>query len=174
MSKGKNAFSFRGKILFPAVLLGYCLFFLMDSSLAFTALENSLSLLKKIVPIILIVIVCTALLNYFLNPLRTAKHLGRESGFRGWLWALFAGVISHGPMYVWYPLIEDVRKHGMKDALVVVFFAARAVKVPLLPFMVDYFGLLFTSLLTFYILLGAILQGWSMELIQKKTAPQLW
>jgi len=36
---------------------------------------------------------------------------------------------------------------------------ARAVKLPLLPFMVDLFDLLFTIVMTLYILIAAVLQG---------------
>lgn len=116
----------------------------------------------------MVVILFTSILNYFIKPKQIARHLGHESGLRGWFWALAAGVISHGPMYAWYPLIEDLRSHGMKDEFIVVFFASRAIKIPLLPFMIDYFGLLFTIVLSFYMLLGALIQGICMRMIQRK------
>lgn len=78
-------------------------------------------------------------------------------------------MVSHGPMYVWYPLLEELRRHGTKDELIVVFFASRAIKVPLLPMMVDYFGLLFTFLLSFYMLIASIIQGLCMHVLQKKS-----
>ena len=93
-------------------------------------------------------------------------YLGRESGVKGWLWVLIAGVISHGPMYIWYPLLEDLRSQGMKDAFIVVFFASRTIKIPLLPLMIDYFGLTFTLVLSFYLLVGALIQGLIMEILQ--------
>jgi hypothetical protein len=68
------------------------------------------------------VILFTALLNYFLQPIQVVAHFGRESYIKGWLWALAAGVISHGPMYVWFPLLEDLRNHGILDGLIVTFF----------------------------------------------------
>jgi uncharacterized membrane protein YraQ (UPF0718 family) len=105
-----------------------------------------------------LVIVFTGLLNYWLRPAWIKRHLG-SGGWRGWFWSLLAGVISHGPMYAWYPLLTDLRRHGMHDGLITCFFFARAIKVPLLPLMVDYFGWRFTITLSLYILLGSLVQG---------------
>ena len=168
MKKQDNTFSFRGKYLFLIVFILYGVSFLVSSETAWLALEKSGTVLLKILPIIAVVILFTALLNYFLRPKQVASHLGRESGAMGWLWALAAGVISHGPMYAWYPLLEDLRSHGMRDGLIVVFFTARAIKIPLLPMMIDYFGWGFTLVLSFYILLGALIQGWLLELLEGK------
>ena len=71
-------------------------------------------------------------------------------------------------MYAWYPLLEDLRSHGMRDGLIVAFFASRAIKIPLLPMMIDYFGWAFTLVLSFYILIGALVQGLMLELLNKK------
>jgi uncharacterized membrane protein YraQ (UPF0718 family) len=168
MKKQDNTFSFRGKYLFLVVFILYGVFFLVSSETAWLALEKSGTVLLKILPIIAVVILFTALLNYFLRPKQVASHLGRESGAMGWLWALAAGVISHGPMYAWYPLLEDLRSHGMRDGLIVVFFTARAIKIPLLPMMIDYFGWAFTLVLSFYILFGALIQGWLLELLERR------
>jgi len=162
-------FAFRGKYFLLVVLILYGVLFSLSSQSAQRALMKSSSVLMKIIPIIIVVILFTALLNYFLQPGQIAKNLGKESGIMGWLWALAAGVISHGPMYAWYPLIEDIRSQGMRDGLIVVFFASRTVKIPLLPIMIDYFGWLFTLILSFYILVGALLQGWLYEVMEQRS-----
>jgi hypothetical protein len=51
----------------------------------------------------------------------------------------------------------------MRDGLVAAFFYARAIKVPLLPMMVAYFGLDFTIVLTILTLAAAWLQGLAMD-----------
>lgn len=159
MKEQKQPFTLRGKYFFLAVVCIYLIMFVWDFSSARVALYNGLHSLVKIVPIFVVVIVCTAAINAALRPRQIVKHLGRESGYKGWCLALLAGVISHGPMYAWYPMIEELRRHGMRDRLIVTFFYSRAIKLPLLPLMVDYFGLLFTCILSFYILIGALLQG---------------
>jgi uncharacterized membrane protein YraQ (UPF0718 family) len=81
--------------------------------------------------------------------------------------ALAAGVISHGPMYAWYPMIQDLREQGARDGLIIAFFYARAVKVALLPMMVVYFGLTFTVSLTILTLLAAWAQGVVADRLQR-------
>lgn len=64
MSKQKKGFSFRGKYLLLIVVIGYCVLFLLNSQSAFEALQKSIKLLSKIIPIITVVIFLTAFLNY--------------------------------------------------------------------------------------------------------------
>ncbi len=163
MKKQGGAVAFRGKYLLLTVGLCYAILLFVNQATALSALLKSSQVLLKILPIIAVVILFTALLNYFLQPKQVARHLGHESGARAWLWSLLAGLISHGPMYAWYPMLEDLRRHGMRDGLIVVFFYSRAIKIPLLPMMVDYFGWGFTLVLSFYILTGALIQGWLLE-----------
>jgi uncharacterized membrane protein YraQ (UPF0718 family) len=132
------------------------------------ALYESGLVLLKILPIFVIVILFTAVINYFFKPKKIAQHLGKKSGWRGWLLALIAGVISHGPMYAWYPMINDLKEHGLKNSLVAVFFYARSIKIPLLPMMIDYFGLIFTVVLITYTLLASLVQGLLIELLNKR------
>lgn len=160
MKQKEKTFAFRGKYFVLLVLVLYFLVFLFDGQAGVAALQKSGRILLKILPIISLVILFTAVLNYTLKPVQLVKHLGEQGAFKGCSAALLAGIISHGPMYLWYPMIQDMRKSGLKDSLVVTFFYARAIKLPLLPLMIDYFGLVFTIILSFYILVGALLQGW--------------
>ena len=168
MKKHDKPFAFRGKYFLLAVCIFYGILFTCGYEKTSFALHKSAAILIRILPIIAVVILFSALINYFLRPKQIAGYLGRKSGFKGQLWALAAGVISHGPMYAWYPMLEDLRNHGMRDGLIVVFFYVRAIKVPLLPMMIDYFGWTFTLVLSFYILLGALIQGWILEVLEKR------
>ncbi len=169
MKKQDKPFAFRGLYLLLFVVVAYGILFWVNSDAAQLAMQKSSRILLKILPIITFVIFCTTLLNFFLQPKKITRHLGKDSGIKGWLWALAGGVISHGPMYAWYPLIEDLRHHGMRDGLIVVFFASRTIKIPLLPIMIDYFGLTFTLVLSFYVLIGALLQGLLLEIGEAQT-----
>ena len=131
------------------------------------ALKETGMLLLKISPILLIVIFISAVINRFINPKELSRHLSKESGLKAWIVALSAGILSHGPMYAWYPLIEELKKKGLRDSLIGIFFYARAVKIPLLPIMIGYFGLKYTIILNLYIILGSILQGLIIEKVEK-------
>ncbi len=124
-------------------------------------------ILYKIIPIFALVIVLTALINYFLKPKQVMKYFGKDSGKKGLIYALIGGVLSHGPMYAWYPMLDDMRKHGLKYGLIANFMYARAVKLPLLPFMIGLFGLTFTVIVNVYILIFAILQGKVIDFLMK-------
>lgn len=159
MKNQGKPFTFRGLKFLSVVCVVYVILLFVNRDKAMAALLKGGEVLVKILPIFLVIILLTSLLNYFLQPKKIAAHLGDESSIKGWFWALLSGVISHGPMYAWYPLFEDLMEHGIKKGLIVTFFAARTIKLPLLPMMVDYFGWQFTLVLTFYILLGALIQG---------------
>ncbi len=164
--KKKQGFAFRGTRFLALVAALYIVLFFFNPDAALLSLAKAAKVLLKILPILILVICFTGVLNYFLRPKHIARHLGEESGAMGWFWAMAAGVLSHGPMYIWYPFLEDLREHGARDGLIATFFYARALKVPLLPLMIDYFGLVFTGVLSLYILVGALLQGWLLQWLE--------
>ncbi len=159
---------FRGLRLLAAVGAAYALFYLFNVDKTVLALHKSGAVLAKILPIFLLVIGFTALINYLLKPKEIASHLGEGSGVKGWAIALTAGIISHGPMYAWYPMVEDLKRHGLKNGLIATFFYARSIKIPLLPIMIDYFGFAFTAILTFYILAASVIQGLLIDWLCRK------
>ena len=148
-----------GWIMLGIVSLLYLLTFSLDPSAGKASALAAFKTLKTIAPILLIVFFLIALLNTFIKPKKIAQHLGEKSGFKGWVIALAGGVLSHGPGYIWYPMLSDLREHGARDGLIVAFFYARSIKLPWLPLMISYFGFAFTVLLTLFILIGAWLQG---------------
>ncbi len=157
---------FKGVKFFAVVLFLYITLFIINGEQTFSALQTSALIIIKLLPIFVVVILFTAIINFFLKPEHISRHLGKNSGSKGWLYALLGGIISHGPMYVWYPIFVDMKQHGLKNSLIAVFFYSRAIKLPLLPLLIDYFGLIFTVVLSFYILIGAIVQGYAIEHIE--------
>ncbi len=161
-----------GWIMLSIVLTLYVVAAFGNPAKAFDAFSNSLAVLQVILPILLVVVVLMSIINSFIQPKKIAKHLGEESGMKGWVIALLSGLFSHGSGYVWYPMLSDLRKHGVRDGLIVTFFYARSIKLPWLPMMVAYFGTGFTIALTFYILLGALLQGFIADRLLSPKLPQ--
>jgi len=166
----KRFFTFKGRYFFLAVLILYAGVLVLDAGTACMAAHKAAKIFLRILPILVGVVLLTAIINYFLRPARIARHLGQKSGIKGWVWAIAGGLLSHGPMYAWYPLLEDLRGHGTRDGLLAVFFAARAIKLPLLPVMIDYFGWIFTLVLSVYILIGAVVQGRLLEIFMPVAA----
>ena len=159
---------FKGMKFLIIVLIAYVVLLLADMPHALSALQKGGSILLSLLPLFLLIIILTALINYFLKPKQIIKHFGKDSGAKGIFYALIGGIISHGPMYAWYGILQDMRSYGLKDGLIATFMYARAVKLPLLPFMIDLFGLLFSIVMTLYILIAAVLQGKVIDALEKK------
>ena len=156
---------FKGAKFSLLVVFFYLVLFFINSEKAASALQKSGFVLVKLIPIFLAVIILTSVVNYFLKPQQIVKYFGEKSGIMSWVYALLGGIVSHGPMYAWYPMLKDMKSQGLRDGLIATFFYARAIKLPLLPLMIDYFGLIFTVVLSVYILLGAYAQGRLIEYI---------
>ena len=148
-----------GLVMLAVVGCMYLLTFYFNPQAGQDALLAAFKILKMIIPILLIVFFLMALLHTFIDAKSISKHIGEQSGVRGWMIALVGGILSHGPAYVWYPMISDLRNHGARDGLIVAFFYTRSIKLPWLPLMVSYFGLAFTLVLTLLVILSAWIQG---------------
>jgi len=154
---------FKGVKFLLLVGLIYLVLFIFDSSNAMISLTKFIKIFISLLPIFAFIIILTALINYFLKPKQIMKHFGEDSGKTGIFYSLIGGILSHGPMYAWYGMLSDMRKHGLKDGLIVTFFYARAVKLPLLPMMLAIFGLVYTVVINIYIIIFAIIQGKIMD-----------
>lgn len=159
--------------LFPAIV-ALCsiialIFFPARMVIAF---DFSVKLLFKLLPILLLVFTLIFIINLLIKPKWIQNHVGHDSGLKGMIVAMTAGIISMGPIYIWYGLLKEFQKKGMKPSLVAVFLYSRSVKLPLLPLMLHYFGSAYTFILTFYILLFSLFNGLITEwlLTDKKEA----
>ena len=138
------------------VLLIYAVLFLSVPDKAQAALYESGKMAAAVLWPLLIVFVVMMILNCFIHPGRIVHLVGEKSGLRGILLAAAAGILSMGPIYVWYPFLKDLRTKGAGPVPIAVFLGNRAVKPVLLPVMVSTFGWLYTLLFTAFTFLGAI------------------
>jgi len=121
----------------------------------------------QIIPIIIFVFFLMFLFNLFVSTDVLVKHLGSGEKIRGWIIAIVSGIVSSGPIYMWFPLLSDMREKGVHDTFLTTFLYSRAIKIPLLPMMVYYFGLAFTIIFTGYILIFSIINGIVVSFILK-------
>lgn len=142
----------------------YGLVFFIDPDYAAGSFGHFVDMVKSILPIL--VLVFFLLWGFELIggiKERLGQLSGRGSGLKGWLLAIGGGILSHGPIYPWYPLLQHLREQGTRPALLAAFLYARSIKLPWLPLMVHYFGLSYTVLLTVAIALFSIPHGWLVE-----------
>ncbi|MCK4358582.1 MAG: permease [Candidatus Cloacimonetes bacterium] len=156
-----------GIYFLATVIFVYLLLFLINSSGAKESITISIKILKSIIPILIIVIFFTFIINFFLKPQKIVKYLSKESGIKGWVIATISGIISHGPPFVWYPMIQGLREKGMSTGLSAVFFYNRAIKIPLLPMMIFYFSLKFVVVLTVLMIIASFVVWKVMDFINR-------
>lgn len=136
---------------------------LIDPRLSEQSLDYFVQVLIRLLPAFGLMFLLLCLFNLFAKPKQIKLWLGELSGPRGWVFAILGGVVSMGSMYLWYPLLKDLKAQGMRTSLLAVFLYSRAVKIPMLPFMAHYFGILYTGLFVVNILLFSVLSGVIME-----------
>ncbi|GBD90028.1 putative permease [bacterium BMS3Abin04] len=144
----------------------YALVYFFNKNIFMKISDQFLKLLLQIFPFLIIVFVLMFLTNLWLKPDIIKKYLGENSGAKGMALASLAGILSVGSVYMWYPLIKDLKVNGMSNKLISVFIYNRAVKLHLLPLMVLYFGITFTIILTvltiiFSFIIGEIVEVFS-------------
>ena len=66
------------------------------------------------------------------------------------LLAYVLGILSHGPIYAWYPLLKELE---FSEEELLAFFYLRGIKLPQIPLQIALLGLKLTLLLNSYLLI---------------------
>jgi uncharacterized membrane protein YraQ (UPF0718 family) len=155
--------------LFPASVLGiYGILFAKIPDKAFQAFECSGKIFLNILFPFCLVFILMVVLNLFLRPRHIIKWLDKGVGVRGVLLTMTAGILSMGPIYAWYPLLDNLYERGFPNSLIAVFLGNRSIKPFLLPLMISYFGWAYTLILTFLSVLGTLLIGYGVGLMVRE------
>ena len=125
----------------------------------------ALEIFKKIIPVFGFVFLIMLITNYFVTPDIIAKHLGKSSGFKKWTIAVAGGVISSGPIYMWYPMLKQLHEKGVSYGFISAFLYCKAIKIPLMPMLSFYFGLKYMIILTAVMIVVSVIQGLIFEKI---------
>ena len=156
-------------ILFPLVVVVlYGVLFLVTPDRALAALKSSGTVFTNIIVPIVLVFVVMLVLNLFVKPSQIVRFLGSGMNIRGILLSVVAGIISMGPIYVWYPLLKEFKEKGAGDMPVAVFLYNRAVKPFLLPVMIAYFGWVYVVILTVVTIIASIVNGYIVALFTER------
>jgi len=167
----KKIKSGRGGWLFLAlVLIAYGLLGLVNPSATAQSLTFFTHVMRQVLPILGLVFLLLFIANLVLKPKWIRRYLGSDSGIKGWVAAVLGGMLSLGPIYPWYAMLAELRQKGMRNALIAAFLYSRAVKLPLLPLMIHYFGSAYTLVLCCYLIIFSIISGIVIEKMTLKGA----
>ncbi len=148
-----------GWLFLTLVLIAYGLLSLVEPEAAAQALAFFMRVMQQVFPVLGLVFVLLFIANLVLEPKWIKRYLGKGAGFKGWLAAVSGGILSIGPIYAWYAVLSELQEKGMRTALIATFLYSRAVKLPLLPLMIHYFGFVYTLVLCLYLVIFAVING---------------
>lgn len=142
-----------------SVLTLMLVIFGVDSTKIQPILKMFKNLIIQILPVLILVYFIMLLTNYFVDNKRLKKYMGEDSGVKGWIISIVSGIISIGPVYMWYPLMKDLQNKGIKNKYLVIFLYNRGIKIQWLPMLILYFGLKYSLTLMFVMAIMSIPQG---------------
>lgn len=168
----KKGSGISGWLFLLLVLAVYGVIAVIDAETADRALDFFAKAMRQVLPVLAMVFLLLLTADLLFKPEWIKRNLGKEAGAKGWLLAAVGGVLATGPIYAWYALLRELGEKGMRASLAAVFLYSRAVKLPLLPLMIHYFGTTYTLVLCLYLLGFSIVNGILMAKLDDRVA--LW
>jgi len=173
-NKNKNGKKWESAIrvlAFPAVVLAvYLILLILMPDKTILAFKSCGNIMRSLILPLGLVFIVMLLLNLFVKPAQVVRFMGTGAGVKGILLAIFAGLISAGPIYAWYPLLKDLKEKGAANSLLAIFLYNRAVKPFLLPIMIAYFGWIYVVSLTIFTIMASIAVGYLVGSLVKERA----
>ena len=160
--------SYSGVYFLLSVLALYTLVGIFRIESLIPSLIFSLSIFKNIIPVLVLIFALMAAVNYYISPESISKHIGKSSGYKKWIFAILGGIISTGPIYMWYPMLKELKKQGVGYGFIATFLYNRAIKLPLLPIMLLYFSVQYIIVLTLVMIIASLIIGLIFEKIEDR------
>ncbi len=91
------------------------------------------------------------------------KHLGEQSGFRGLFLGALLGTAIHGPLVGVFPLLKTLLNKGARLGVVIAIVSTWAIKLPMIPLELRFFGWKFTLARQFLLFASAFVMAPIME-----------
>ena len=140
------------------MVLTYATIAIINPKAASDSVVLFLQLAVKILPVLIVVFLLMVLTNHLVSAGFVKRHL-KEKSIKKWLFAVIGGILSTGPVYVWYPLLAELKDKGLDYGLIACFLYNRAIKLPILPLAIVYFGWEFVLVLSVTMVIASLVQG---------------
>ena len=137
--------------------------------------ENFLSFAFSMLKVVPVAFVLIGLFEVWIKRETIEKHLGEESNWRGFLWAILLSSTTVGGLYVAFPIAAVLYRKGAKLSVIFTYIGAASVcRVPMAIFEASFLGIKFTIvrllvslplIIMFSIILGNYLNKKNFEII---------
>ncbi|MDD3262580.1 MAG: hypothetical protein PHR61_01930 [Candidatus Absconditabacteria bacterium] len=146
----------------------YILTIVFDFSSSIIILKTFGKMFVEILPTLLLISLFIFLFNILVSSKKVTSYLKKGGYFKKIIFSVVFGIASSGPIYLWYGLLRDLHKIGLTLGHIAAFSYARAIKIPMLPIMILYFGIKFSLLFIVVLFFFAFVQGFIVDFIFKR------
>ncbi len=136
----------------------YISLFFLNPGLFWTSFNFFLKILLEIAPIFIVIFVLMFVVNAYMKNDFILKHM-RGNKVKSWFYIIIGGLFSTGPMYMWYPLLKELKEKGITNGEIACFLYNRAIKPSYFPLIIFYFGWLYSIILTVLMIIASLVQG---------------
>ncbi|MCK4791175.1 MAG: permease [Desulfobacteraceae bacterium] len=121
----------RGYVLFAAALIAAAIILWIFPGKVTAATTTTWNYFLEMIMILPAVMVIVGLFSVFVSTELVVKYMGKTSGIKGILLAVFFGMLPTGPLYVAFPLAVALRSKGASISNIVIFLSSWAcIKLP--------------------------------------------
>jgi len=129
------------------------------------SISESWKLFISLVWIFIMIFTLMIIIDLFINKKTTNKFFNKKNSLFSWFFIIIAGIISTGPIYMWYPIIGDIKEKGMPIKYQAAFLYNRSIKIPLIVPMIGIFGKNIVITLLITMIVFSIINGYLVEWI---------
>ncbi len=149
------------ELVFLISLFYISIIYLFNSTFAILSLRYAIINFLKVLPFIALAQIIIFLLNKYLKNLK--KLVSEEK--KNWIIYGVAGILSAGAIYLWYEILSELRKKGLRYEYIALFLYERAIKIPLLPLQIALLGWKLTLLINLAIFFFGYIYAYIIKLI---------
>jgi len=149
------------------MLISYTMLYYLNPIAFNNTINFFLKIIKNILPLFVIIFFLMIIMNFFVTAKLITKHF-KDKKIKAWFYSIFFGVISTGPIYMWYPLLKTAHHKGVNHGLISCFLYNRAIKIFLFPIMIFYFGIKYILILSTLMIIMSVIQGITINKLLKE------
>ncbi len=148
------------------MLLTYVVLYFIYPVQIIQAFKYVYEIMLEILPILLMIYVFLFAFS-FIKEKKLNQFIQKAPKFLKYILMSLLGTFSHGPIYAWYPLLENLNQKGISNGNVASFLYARGIKLTLLPMLAAFFGLEYAIILSIVMFIFAVIQGYVIDFMHK-------